>query len=140
MASEREHEVNQNKIWENNNKNQVSQKNLTTLNFRNYIFKLFTCFYALFIVIGGVVVELSNLISNGSQIIHTGKDLVRIKAKWRQFHNNAFRFLEYGCLEGRFCSLDTALIWSTCIIWTCFIRGENIVFRCSIKQEKSLMF
>ncbi|PAV61385.1 hypothetical protein WR25_04911 [Diploscapter pachys] len=45
-------------------------------NTRNYIFKLFTCFYALFIVVGGIVVELSNLISNGSQIIHTGKDLV----------------------------------------------------------------
>ncbi|PAV61398.1 hypothetical protein WR25_05139 [Diploscapter pachys] len=45
-------------------------------NTRNYIFKLFTCFYALFIVVGGIVVELSNLISNGSKIIHTGKDLV----------------------------------------------------------------
>ncbi|CAD6187570.1 unnamed protein product [Caenorhabditis auriculariae] len=39
---------------------------------RAYMFKLFTCFYALFIVITGVVIELSNIISNEGMSTKSG--------------------------------------------------------------------
>lgn len=46
--------------------------------FRAYVFKLFTCFYMILIVIGGIVIELSNLISTEkrSSTVASAQDLV----------------------------------------------------------------
>ncbi|CAI5454914.1 unnamed protein product [Caenorhabditis angaria] len=56
-----------------------SQKSvwLTSGDSQAYVFKLFTCFYAIFIVIAGIVIELSNLIGTTNTETKTSfKDLV----------------------------------------------------------------
>ncbi|CAB3400877.1 unnamed protein product [Caenorhabditis bovis] len=59
---------------------------------RSYIFKLFTCFYAIFIVITGIVIELSNIIGSPESSTKSGyKDL--ILGIW--LHGGSIAFILY---------------------------------------------